>query len=68
MKICGCKESCFERGDLWGHLSGVLCKYLTEEDVTWGTRSFCSKFKRFVNSYSTKEEYKNVKMEKSDNE
>ena len=61
MKMCGCKESCFERGDLWRHLSGVLYKYLTEEDVAWSTRSFCSKFKRFANIYTNSEEYKKCK-------
>lgn len=31
MKICGCKEKCFEKGELWGHFSGILCKHLSEK-------------------------------------
>ena len=33
MKICGCKEKCFEKGELWGHFSGILCKHLSEKRV-----------------------------------
>lgn len=61
MKICGCKEKCFEKGELWGHLSGVLCKYLSEKENNETVKSFCSKFNEFVNTYSSEFEYKEIK-------
>ena len=59
MKLCGCKETCFERGECWGHLGGVLCKHLTEkEDGTGnGLITFCKKFNTPVETYDTKAQY-----------
>ena len=63
MKFCGCKETCFENGDApWGHLGGVMCLHLGEENYFNGEiKGFCSKTDEFVETYSTEEEYKNLK-------
>lgn len=57
MKMCGCKEPCFENGECWGHLQGVMCKYLgteTKENV-------CSKTMEDVTAYLTKDEHDKLK-------
>lgn len=61
MKICGCKEKCFEKGELWGHFSGVLCKNLSEKEKNKTVESFCLKFDEFVKTYSSELEYKKIK-------
>ena len=55
MKICGWKEQCFERGECWGHLEGILCQYLSEKEDGYnnGLISFCKKFNEFVSIYDT---------------
>ena len=63
MKICGCKEKCFEKGECWGHFSGVMCKYLSEKKQKDKHSSFCMKYKEFVTTYFTNKEYKEIKNE-----
>ena len=60
MRNCGCKEKCFEKGELWGHFSVVLCKNLSEKEKDGIVKSFCLKSNEFVNSYSTELEYKKI--------
>jgi len=57
MKHCGCKEKCFEKGECWGHLEGVLCKHLQEKDLP-GRKcaSICGKDSQLVAVYTTKRE------------
>jgi len=58
MKLCGCKEKCFESGEQWGHLQGVLCKHLYERDVGRNKSiSKCDVDNSVVIPYSTNEEY-----------
>lgn len=59
MKLCGCKEKCFEKGDMWGHLSGIMCSNLSEI-VTNG--SYCIKFHCEVNAYFNKQEYQKLTL------
>ena len=33
MKLCGCKEKCFEQGDKWGDLKCALCKHLETRNI-----------------------------------
>jgi hypothetical protein len=54
MKLCGCKESCFVRGECWGHYEGILCKNLGER--------ICLIDNSEVLVYITDKEYKNIKM------
>jgi len=63
MKICGCQEKCFEKGELWGHFSGILCKNLSEKEKEKNktVESFCLKFNEFVKMYSSELEYKKIK-------
>ena len=61
MKICGFKEKCFEKGELWGHFSGILCKNLSEKKNNKTVESFCLKFNEFVKTYSSELEYKKIK-------
>lgn len=61
MKICGCKEECFEKGELWGHLSGIMCKNLSEKEQCGYPKSFCMKFKKFVECYFDEQHYKKIK-------
>jgi hypothetical protein len=67
MKLCGCKETCFETGDMWGHLSGVMCKYLGESTNS----SICVKDDTMVDTYFNRNEYqkklivqRNLKLQK----
>lgn len=59
MKLCGCEETCFERGECWGHLGGVMCKHLTEKEDGAGNGliTFCEKFDTPVEAYDTKEHH-----------
>ena len=61
MKICGCKEKCFEKGECWGHFSGILCKNLSEKENNKTVECFCLKFDEFVKTYSNELEYKRIK-------
>ncbi len=56
MKLCGCKEPCFEIGEMSGHL-GLMCKHLTEKEDGAGNGliTFCKKFNTPVETY--KEQY-----------
>jgi hypothetical protein len=54
-KLCGPKEDCFIPGECWGHLSGVMCEHIREDEsnITW-----CDKDGSVENYvYSTEEEY-----------
>jgi len=64
-KLCGCNESCFKVGKMWGHFEGVMCHFLEEIfDVNNGEcKSFCEKTGEKVKVYTTKEQYKEVKSE-----
>lgn len=57
--LCGPNEVCFEKGECWGHLEGVMCKYLSE-----GENGFvCKKINIFIkqhNVYTTHKEYKRI--------
>ena len=59
MKLCGCEETCFERGERWGHLEGVICKHLSEKEDGAGNGliTFCEKFDTPVEAYDTKEHH-----------
>lgn len=54
VRLCGYKEQCFERGECWGHLAGVMCKHQSEvdNDTGNGTVGYCLKFKERVEHYS----------------
>jgi len=59
MKLCGCKELCFKEGTVWGHLDGVMCKYLGEKEIGDGkTKSKCFLTNELVILYTTDKEYK----------
>ena len=54
-KLCGRNEKCFVPGECWGHLSGVMCEHLCEDEsnVTW-----CDKDGSVENYvYTNEEEY-----------
>lgn len=53
MKRCGCKESCFVRGEHWGHYEGIMCKHLSEKNK----KGFCLINKHEVLVYTTDKEY-----------
>jgi len=67
MKLCGCKEKCFVRGELWGHFSGTMCEHLGErdtnkpelitEDNPYGIESYCCLDGELINPYFTQEGY-----------
>jgi hypothetical protein len=59
VKLCGCKENCFEVGACWGHLDGVLCKNLGEKEIDNEIKTICFTTKEKVNLYTTEEEYEN---------
>jgi len=58
--ICGCKESCFENGECWGHWEGVMCKHLGEREINNQIVSFCVKKQIEVLQYTTKIEYDSI--------
>ena len=63
LKLCGCKESCFENGDdIWGHLGGIMCKHLSErnQDCTNIIVDCCIKDNIEVQSYFTQNEYNTI--------
>ena len=62
MRLCGYKESCFEKGEQWGHLEGVLCKHLSEKEdgVGNGLISYCRKLNTPVEPYDTNAQYEQV--------
>ena len=57
--LCGPKEECFENGECWGHLEGVMCKFLEgggEHDIHF----FCNKKQMYIehsNIYATRKKY-----------
>lgn len=59
MKLCGCKETCFEIGEQHGHLGCVMCKHLTEKEDGAGNGliAFCKKCNTPVETYDTKDHY-----------
>jgi hypothetical protein len=61
MKLCGNLESCFVRGECWGHLEGIVCAYQEEreEGIT------CGKTKEQVQAYYSKEEYEELKQQEN---
>ena len=65
MKLCGCKETCFERGECWGHLAGVMCKHQSEIDNETGngTVCYCLKYKVKTSHYSNSYRYNQLKQE-----
>ncbi len=58
MKLCGCLEECFERGDqAWGHLGGIMCLHLSESvDNT----SICGEDEEVVEPYFNEKDYQEV--------
>ena len=56
LKLCGCNESCFRNGKMWGHLEGVMCHCLGEITINGEQRGACFKdCKGFeIKPYSTK--------------
>ena len=67
VRLCGCKEPCFEKGEQWGHLQGVMCKHQSEvdNDTGNGTVCYCLKFKERVEHYSNSYEHEHLlKIEK----
>lgn len=58
MKLCGCLEECFERGDkVWGHMGGVMCLYMSE---TVDATSICHEDEEVVKPYFTEKEYQEI--------
>lgn len=57
MKLCGCKETCFERGEQLGHFEGVMCANLYEEDG----KNHCTKDESEVRLYTTQKEHEELK-------
>lgn len=51
LKKCGCKEKCFKKGEMWGHLEGVMCECLSEKCIQNTPKSFCLKYNEFVETY-----------------
>jgi hypothetical protein len=43
-KLCGRRQSCFVVGPEWGHMEGILCHHLCEDD--YGV--YCEKDSLFV--------------------
>jgi len=57
-KLCGCKEKCFINGQQWGHLEGVMCKYLSEiKDKSGEFYDICHVDKSKVTTYTTETQY-----------
>jgi hypothetical protein len=59
--LCGPNENCFEKGEHWGHLKGVMCKFLADKGKPT-TQFFCTKrqaYVKFDNMYSTYKKHKN---------
>lgn len=54
VRLCGCKEPCFEKGEQWGCLADVMCKHQSEvdNDTGNGTVGYCLKFKERIEHYS----------------
>lgn len=59
IRLCGCKEPCFEIGEKRGYLECVMCKHLTEKEDGAGNGliTFCKKFSTPVETYDTKGQY-----------
>jgi hypothetical protein len=64
MKLCGRNEECFENGECWGHLEGVMCKHLSEKEIGGEIKSICFKSKEETKVYTTDREYKDILLEK----
>lgn len=32
LKLCNDRQLCFHTGDTWGHMSTIMCMYLSEND------------------------------------
>lgn len=66
VRLCGYKEPCFERGECWGHLAGVMCKHQSEiENETGnGTVCYCLKYKVRTAHYDNSYRYNQLKKEK----
>ena len=62
MKLCGCKEPCFERGECWGHLEGVLCEHLIEKEDGAGNGfiDYCKKINEPVYRYENNVQYEMI--------
>lgn len=58
MKLCGCKEPCFVKGEVWGHLEGIICAHQTETE----TDRICDKTKEVVTTYYTLAVYNTLKQ------
>lgn len=70
-RICGYKEPCFEKGEQWGHLEGVMCKHQSEvdNDTGNGTVGYCLKFKVKTAHYDNSYRYNQLKKkEKGEND
>lgn len=62
--LCGLNENCFENGKCWGHLEGVMCKFLGGGGK-YDTHFFCNKIQKYIkvkNVYSTHKEYNKCKQ------
>jgi hypothetical protein len=64
-KLCGCQESCFERGECWGHYEGVMCKHLGEKEIDSICESICELDNSLVDTYTTHFEYATLLAERN---
>ena len=66
VRLCGYKEPCFERGECWGHLAGVMCKHQSEieNESGNGTVCYCLKYKVRTVHYDNSYRYNQLKKEK----
>lgn len=62
MKLCGCKEKCFENGKCWGHFEGIMCENLGETEINGEHKSICSTTNEEVLVYTTDMDYKKVSV------
>jgi hypothetical protein len=62
-KLCGCKEPCFEVGEQWGHLEGVLCKHSSEKPLNGEQVGTCGKTGEVVRYYGSESKIRELEGE-----